>query len=83
MSKNFILTTKEDLEAGVKAAVKQAIAEFENEKKSNHIYYVNQVAKLLGKSHATIKKLCKNGLIKTTADGLITHDAIQEYLGKK
>lgn len=41
---------------------------------------INQVAKRLHKSHSTIRKLCKNGTIHTTASGLIEESAIERYL---
>jgi hypothetical protein len=46
------------------------------------LYNVNQIAKRLGKAHATIKKLIAKGIIKTTIDGLISEAAINEYLQK-
>lgn len=47
------------------------------------LYYINQVAKMLGKSHTTIKKACLAGLIRTTTDGLIPESAIEDYLNRK
>lgn len=46
------------------------------------VFYINQVAKMLGKSHTTIKKACISGLIRTTPDGQISESAIEEYLNK-
>ncbi len=47
------------------------------------LYYINQVAKMLGKSHTTIKKACLSGLIRTTPDGLIPESALEDYLAGK
>jgi hypothetical protein len=78
---NLIITSPEDL----KKVVKEALIDFEKEKQSlepEKLYYKNQVAKMLGKSFATIKKLAENGTIRTTASGLISRSAIEEYLRK-
>lgn len=68
----------------IKEAVKLALIEHENAKrekvKNEKLYTVNQVAKRFRKAHATIKKLVISGQIKTTSNGLITEDAINEYL---
>lgn len=48
------------------------------------LYYINQVAKILKKSHATVKKLIRNGLLRTTQDGkLIPQSSIEEFLKSK
>ena len=68
----------------IKNAVKMAILEIEAEKEKKKefekLYNINQVAKRLGKAHTTIKKLIQAGYIKTTASGLISEAAINEYL---
>lgn len=46
------------------------------------LYNVNQIAKRIGKAHATVKKLINKGLIKTTIDGLISEASINDYLQK-
>jgi hypothetical protein len=50
---------------------------------STKLYSVNGIAKLTGKSHRTIKKLVGQGVIKSTKNGLITEDAINDYLLNK
>ena len=77
----IILTTKQELSKTIKAV----LIEYDKEKASRipgKIYTINQVAKMLGKAHATIKKLVERGTIKSTKDGLITESAINEYLGQ-
>lgn len=72
--------TKEALREHSKEIIKEALEEFEKRKNNNQTYYINQVAKLLHKSPNTIKKLCEKGYIRTTADGQITQEALDEYL---
>ncbi len=77
----IILTTKQELEK----TIKSILVEFDKEKVSREpgkLFTINRVAKMLGKAHATIKKLVDNGTIKSTKDGLITENAINDYLGQ-
>ncbi|MFC2101115.1 hypothetical protein ACFLRZ_04720, partial [Bacteroidota bacterium] len=46
------------------------------------LYSINKVAKMLGKSHATIKKLVDNKIIETTRDGWIPETSINKYLSQ-
>lgn len=69
-------------ESALKSLIKSALDEFSKEQTKLRLYNVNQVAKRFGKAHATIKKLVKAGILKTTKDGLISETAIQEYLNK-
>ena len=78
---DIILTTKQELQQ----TIKFVLVEYDKEKASKlpeKVYTINQIAKMLGKAHATIKKLVGNGFIKSTKDGLITESAINEYLGQ-
>lgn len=77
-----ILTSKEDL-AEVIESIMLKIKSKEQRGIGEKLYYINQVAKLLGKSHTTIKKACLAGFIRTTANGLIPESAIEEYLNRK
>ncbi len=47
------------------------------------VFTINAVAKRLGMAHNTVKKLCRNGIIKTTKCGRIPEDALSEYLENK
>ena len=79
---DLIVTTPTEL----KSILKATLSEFDLEKiKGNSIslFTINQVAKRLGKAHATIKKLVNAGIIKTTKDGLITEQSINDYLQNK
>lgn len=83
LSKNMVfLTTLEDLNKHNKSLIKEAIQEYQNSKDNDKLYYVNQVAKKLGKSYYTVKKLVDSGHIKSTKNGLITHKSLNEYLSK-
>ena len=76
---NIILITKAELRNEILSALNQHY----NQTKTKHppkLYSINQVAKLLGKSHSTIKKYVLEGMIKTTKSGLISEEAINEYL---
>ncbi len=77
--KEIILTTRAEL----RQEIKSVFLEVEMEKRANQptkLYTINQVAKQLGKAHATISKYVKAGLIKTTKSGLISENAINNYL---
>jgi hypothetical protein len=76
-----IVTSKGD----IKEILKAAMFEIDKERESNRpdkLFSINQVAKRLGRAHETINKLCKNGIIRTTKDGLITESAINDYLNQ-
>lgn len=78
---NILITEPTEL----KSLIKLALLEYDQEKnrdKGETLWTINQVAKRLGKAHATIKKLVRTGYIKTTKDGLISEAAINEYLQK-
>lgn len=49
----------------------------------NKLLTINQVAKRLGRSHATISKHVREGLIKATVDNKISLKALNEYLKNK
>jgi hypothetical protein len=77
----IILTQPTDL----KRVIKEALLEIDQEKIKNSpekVYSINAVSKMIGKAHATVKKLVKAGYLKTTADGLILESSINEYLQK-
>lgn len=80
MAKEVFMVTAEELDKHNKTLIQEALSEFEKKKQGKKLFYIAQVAKLLGKSHNTIKRLCEKGLIKTTASGMITQAALDEYL---
>ena len=76
---NLLITEPAEL----KSLIKSALLEYDQEKnkgKGETLWTINQIAKRLGKAHATIKKLVEKGIIKTTKNGLISEAAVNEYL---
>jgi excisionase family DNA binding protein len=72
----------------IKSLMIEAISEYESSKlKSDNqtkTLSINKTSKILGVSHTTVKKLVKNGILKTTADERrIPERAIDEYLQNK
>ena len=53
-----------------------------SEEKVEKTYSINQVAKLLGRSHKKISDLVALGVLKTTADNRIYESSIREYNNK-
>ena len=77
----IVVTNPSDL----KRVLKEAILEIDEErvmKQPEKVYSIKAVSKMIGKAHATVKKLVKAGYLKTTADGLILESSISEYLQK-
>ncbi len=59
------------------------LEEFDREKESKippKLFTINQVAKMFGKAHGTIKRMVEAGVLRSTLDGLIPEDALNEYL---
>jgi hypothetical protein len=79
---NLIITETQELKNLIKSAIKEIEEEKQSKLKGINLYTINQVAKRLGKAHLTIKKLVQAGYIRTTASGLITEEAINDYLKK-
>ena len=66
----------------IKAVVVSALEEFFKKLNRDKTYTVNQIAKRLGVSHATITKRIREGVIRTTSDGRIAEEEIENYLRK-
>lgn len=70
----------------IKAIMIKALEEFntlQNERTSEHrLFSINKASKILGVSHATVKKLVANETLKTTPDNKITEKEINRYLSK-
>jgi hypothetical protein len=86
----FISTTEGTQEATkdfLKEIMKEALAEFHNETtslfKQKKLYSVNEVAKILYCSHATVKKKIYTGAIQATLDNKITEEELKRYLNEK
>lgn len=76
------VTSEEEL-AKVIEAVMTKIEAKKKKGVGEKLFSINKTAKLLGKSHTTIKKLAMKGIIRTTATGLISESAIEDYLEGK
>jgi hypothetical protein len=77
----IVITTEERLSS----IIRNTLISFEKEKEAKmppKIFTVNQVAKKLGKAPGTIKKYVDKGIIRSTKNGLIPEDAINEFLNR-
>ena len=86
MTTTLVLLEPDQLFNEIKKAVKISMVEFEQEKTSKdnqRLYTKNQVSKKLKKSHATVTKWVANGLLKTTASGLISEQSVNDFLKNK
>ncbi len=79
MSSKLIVTDREELKEILESIILR-IEEKKNQGVGEKVFYINQVAKMLGKAHSTVKKLATAGIIRTTKNGLIPESAIKEYL---
>jgi hypothetical protein len=75
----LVITTEEKLISVFRKALKQHDME-KAKKLPMKVFSINAMAKITGQSHATIKKLVQCGIIKTTKDGKITEQEINNYL---
>ncbi len=70
----------------IKAIILKALEEYETQQKEkqseNKLFSINKAAKVLGVSHATVKKLVDNEIIKTTPDNKITEKELNRYLSE-
>lgn len=79
----MIFLPKNDVIQAIQEAIEAKFDIIEKNRLRNaspRLLTVNVVAKRLKRSHATIKKLCDNGVIATTKDGLIDESEIERYL---
>jgi len=74
------LLTPEELEHIVMAALKKHETELHNKESEHTFFTINKVAKLLKRSHTTIKKLVESGIIESTQDGMISQKHLDDYL---
>lgn len=88
MEKQEIMILERDqveklIKSNVIAAMKQFEQEKNNAESQSVTYTINQVAKRLGRSHTTISKLVKIGVLKVTQDNQILAWSLDEYLKLK
>lgn len=78
MNKLIILT-----EEHIKTLLKEVFRELRSEEKKEggvKLYSINQVRKILGRSHKTVTKLVRMGILEATVDNRISEEAIENYL---
>lgn len=75
----IIVTTPTELESIIEKVIDKRIIP---EEKIEKTYSINQVAKLLGRSHKKISDLVALGILKTTPDNRIYESSIREYNNK-
>lgn len=75
----IIVVTPTELESMIEKVFDRKIVLEEKVKKT---YSINQVAKLLGRSHKKISDLVALGVLKTTPDNRIYESFIREYNNK-
>lgn len=75
----IIVTTPTELENIIEKVFDRKIV---SEEKVEKTYSINQVAKLLGRSHRKISDLVALGVLKTTLDNRIYESSIREYNNK-
>lgn len=65
----------------IKKALNEVLDErlSKQEKKAERTYSINQVAKMLGRSHKKICDLVATGILKATPDNRIFESSIREY----
>ncbi len=80
---NLVLIKADELHQIIESSVKKALLDHDQSKaKQEHpkLYTINQVAHRLHMAHASITKLVKSGVIKTTKTGRISEEALNEFL---
>jgi hypothetical protein len=83
METKILVLTADQAVTLIRNTISEELKKWKDEqaiKEGEKLWTINKVAKHLKKSHSTIKKMCKSGLIKTTRNGLITQNAINDFL---
>ncbi|NDV97491.1 hypothetical protein D0T84_21730 [Dysgonomonas sp. 521] len=75
----IIVTTPTELESIIEKVFDRKIV---SEEKVEKTYSINQVAKLLGRSHKKVSDLVALGVLKTTPDNRIFESSIRAYNNK-
>ncbi len=80
---NFTIIEPEEFLKKIKEVVKNEIHDCLSGNETERLFTINQVAKRLGMSHSTVKKLVTSGQIKSTSNNRITEKAIDDFLQNK
>ena len=73
----------EDLIREIKEVIGNELKTHFDENKELRLFTINQVAKKLGMSHSTVKKLVRSGAIASTRNDRITEESINDFLKNK
>lgn len=79
----MVITTENDLKKIVKAAISELDQERRKTLEGQRTYTINTASKRLKLAHNTLKKYVLAGVIKSTASGRISEQAINDYLAGK
>jgi len=82
MENELIVVSPKTIEAIILKALKKYDTEQREIQSETRLFSINKAAKILGVSHATVKKLVANETIKTTPDNKITEKELNCYLSK-
>ena len=74
----IIVTTEERLEAILNSIIEKRLP-VQPTNQVEKTYTINQVARLLGRSHKKISDLVANGILASTPDKRIFESSIKEY----
>lgn len=74
----IIVTTEEKLEAIINGIVDKCLPNSPADQVEK-TYSINQVARLLGRSHKKVSDLVANGILATTPDKRVYESSIREY----
>ena len=79
----MIFLPVDQVQQTIRETIRQEFTILEEKRKSQSgvtLYTRNRVAKHLHLSFNTVKRLCADGIIKTTASGLIPESELNRYL---
>lgn len=80
---DMIFLPTEQVRQTIREAVREEFALLEEQRKrlsGVNLFTKNKVAKRLHLSFNTVKRLCADGVIRTTASGLIEEQELERYL---
>lgn len=73
-----IVTTASDIEKIIERVIERSLPKSLNDS-IERTFSINQVARMLGRSHKKISDLVANGVLKATADNRVYESSIKEY----
>lgn len=76
----IIITSLTDLEKIIESIIDRKFFKSEN---IENTYTINQVAKMMKRSHKRISDLVASGILKTTKDNRIYESSLKEFIQKQ